>query len=197
MKVSQSNLTESESWELIQSMIQQAKNEVQDDGFFYLLWGWLVLIACLLHYLLGYVLHYPYPYAVWLLMLIGIGGTLYQVRRRSRKQRVKTYIGRFMSSFWFAIFIAIMIALIGAAFKTGYQAAYPIIIAIYGVGTFSSGSLLRFSPLMAGGAISWIMAIVAFFVSFPIQLLLLAFITLVSYLIPGYLLKAKYRHERV
>ncbi len=197
MTTKESSLTELESWDIIQRMIQEAKNEVRDDGFFYLLWGWLVLVASLGHYVLGYVLHYPHPYIVWLLMLVGVIGTVYQVNRRSRKERVKTYISRFMASFWFAIFIAIVITLIGGGFKIGFQAAYPILIALYGVATFTSGSLFRFKPLIIGGAACWILAVVAFFVSFPVQLLLMALTTLVSYLIPGYLLKASYRHERV
>jgi hypothetical protein len=130
-------------------------------------------------------------------MLIGMGGTIYQVSTRSKKQRVRTYIERFIGNFWIAIFVAIMITLLGAAFKIGYQAAYPIIMTIYGVGTFASGSLFRFRPLQIGGVISWIIAIGAFFVDFPIQLLLLACTTVVSYLIPGYMLKANYHYERV
>ncbi len=197
MEASSSKLTETESWEIIQHMIRQAKNEVRNDGSYYLLWGWLVFIASLSHYLLGYVLHYRYPYAVWLLMLVGIAGTIYQSVRKSKTQRVKTHMEQFIGSFWLGIFIAIVVVLLGAAFKTGYATAYPVLIAIYGIGTFTSGRLFRFTPLVVGGIVSWAIALIAFFVSFEVQLLLLALTVLVSYLIPGYILKANYRHERV
>jgi hypothetical protein len=79
--------------------------------------------------------------------------------------------------------------LLSAAFVTGWQAAYPYLILLYGIGTFLSGVIFKFKPLKVGGIISWGIALVAFFVSFPIQLLLLALTTLVAYLIPGYLIK--------
>jgi hypothetical protein len=43
---------------------------------------------------------------------------------------------------------------------------------------------------MIGGILNWLIALTAFYVSFDIQLLLLALSMVVSYLIPGYLVKA-------
>lgn len=190
-----SQFSEAESWQLIQEMITTAKKDVHNGSFYYLLWGWLVLIASLGHYMLEVVVGYPHPYVVWLLMLVGIGATIYKATRQARHQKVKTYLERFITHFWLAIFIAIMIMLAGAAFKTGYDVAYPNIILIYGVGMFVSGAVFRFKPLVIGGIGSWIIAIVSFFVSFDIQLLLMALATLIGYLIPGYILKASFRHE--
>jgi len=195
MNTSESQFSEAESWQLIQQMIKTAKQDVRDDGFYFLLWGWLVLIASLSHYILEVMVGVKYAYSVWALMLIGIIATVYHSVQYHKKQRVRTYVERFIMNFWLALFIAIMIVLVGAAFKTGYQIAYPNIILIYGVGIFVSGSIFRFKPLIIGGIGSWIIAIIAFFVSFHIQLLLMALATLIGYLIPGYILKASFRHE--
>jgi hypothetical protein len=127
-------------------------------------------------------------------MLLGLGATIYKATRQARRHKVKTYLDRFITNFWLAIFVAILIMLIGGAFKTGYDVAYPNIILIYGVAMFVSGAVFRFRPLIIGGIGCWVIAIVAFFVSFDIQLLLMALATLIGYLIPGYLLKASFRH---
>ncbi|MEO0334058.1 MAG: hypothetical protein AAF223_20685, partial [Bacteroidota bacterium] len=111
-----------------------------------------------------------------------------------RRQRVKTYVGALMQSLWLAVFIGIMITLVAAALVTGYQIAYPVILLLYGIGIFISGSLFRFIPLIIGGVGCWVIALAAYFVPFQTQLLLLALATMVGYIIPGYLLKSQYNH---
>lgn len=195
MDTSKSQFSEAESWQLIQEMIRTAKADVHEGSFYYLLWGWLVLVASLSHYVLQEIVNVRYAYSVWALMVLGVVATIYRSVQYGKKQRVKTYVEKFIGNFWWALFVAIMIILIGGAFKTGYQIAYPNIILIYGVGIFVSGSIFRFKPMIIGGIGSWVIAIIAFFVGFDIQLLLMALVTVIGYLIPGYMLKASVRHE--
>ena len=77
----------------------------------------------------------------------------------------------------------------------GAAAVYPIIIVLYGIGTFVSGGALKFMPLKAGGIVCWILAVIAIRVDFEYQLLLIAAAVLIAYLIPGYLLKQKYHKQ--
>ena len=196
MNATPSAMSESESWTTIQRMIAEARQNFQDDGYFYLLWGWLVLAASTTHYLLLTFTEFAHPYAAWLLMLVGIGATLWRIKKY-RQQPVKTYVGNLMQSLWLAIFVGIMIALAVGGIKTGFQVAYPVILLLYGIGTFVSGRLFHFVPLVLGGIGCWLIATVAYFVPFSTQLLLLALATVISYIIPGHLLKAQYRHERV
>lgn len=58
---------------------------------------------------------------------------------------------------------------------------------------FVSGGYLRFKPLIIGGICNWIIAIVATYVEFDIQLLLLALAVLVGYIIPGHMLSSHYK----
>ncbi|MEK6475998.1 hypothetical protein WJR50_00640 [Catalinimonas sp. 4WD22] len=186
--MAQQTFTEAESWKIIQEMIANAKQEIRNDSFYYLLWGWLVLIASLAHFALLYT-SFEHPYLVWLLMIVGAIGTVYRSVRASKKYKVKTYVDTFIINLWIAISVGIAVSLLSAGFVTGWQAAYPYLILMYGIGTYLSGVIFKFKPLKVGGIISWGIALVAFFVSFPIQLLLLALTTLVAYLIPGYLIK--------
>jgi hypothetical protein len=73
----------------------------------------------------------------------------------------------------------------------GWQHAFPIYILFYATGTFISGGILQFKPLQAGGIICWLLAVVATFATYQNQILLTAVAILVSYLVPGYLLRYK------
>ena len=58
---------------------------------------------------------------------------------------------------------------------------------------FVAGGALRFKALMLGGCINWVIAVVALFVPFEYQILLLSLAVLSGYIIPGYMLKLNYK----
>jgi len=59
---------ETESLALIREMIENAKARLGESSFFFLLWGWLVLIASLLHFILLFT-GFQYPYLPWPVVL--------------------------------------------------------------------------------------------------------------------------------
>ncbi|HEX3024813.1 MAG TPA: hypothetical protein VHP12_06350, partial [Chitinophagaceae bacterium] len=63
------------------------------------------------------------------------------------------------------------------------------------IGTFVSGGLIKFRPLIIGGIINFILAVVCSRFSFDHQLLFAAAAILISYIIPGYLLRKQYQHQ--
>lgn len=75
------------------------------------------------------------------------------------------------------------------------QLIQSIFILLYGLGTFVSGRLLQFKPLVVGGIINWIPVCAAVFFSFDYQMLFAAAAISSSYLLPGYLLKPQ-KQER-
>jgi hypothetical protein len=66
---------------------------------------------------------------------------------------------------------------------------------LYGMATFISGGLLNFRPLILGSLFSFLAAIVSVFLQNEEQFICLAFSVLCSYIIPGHLLRAKFRSE--
>mgnify|MGYP006902061738 CR=1 FL=1 len=187
--MNQSTFTENDSMQVIQEMIANAKKDVRNDRFYYLIWGWLTLTASLGHFVLLKI-GYEHPYIVWLLMILGGVASFFRARKHKRDSRVKTYVDRFIGNLWIAVSAGILISLVAAATKVGYDIAYPFLIVLFGVGTYMSGVIFKFRPLIIGGILNWLIALTAFYVSFDIQLLLLALSMIVSYLIPGYLVKA-------
>lgn len=189
-------LSAADSLALIQHMIQEAKQELSDNSYDLLLWGWLVLVAALAHYgLLQTTASMPWlPWPV----LMGLGTVLAFVNgaRRGRQERGRrTALADFMISLWTG-FGVLMLMLIGVGIAHGWILAYPLIIALYGLGTFATGGALQFRPLLWGGAACWLLATVAFRVAFDVQLLLVAAAVLAGYIIPGHLLKNQYRRGR-
>jgi hypothetical protein len=191
------NTTGQESLKIINEMIETAKNSVSDNSFHYLLWGWLVFIASGVDYFLLTVKHYPSHWIAWP-FLMGLGGVaafLYFIFQK-RKETVKTYFGTFLGYTWFSVLVALFLtAFVGARF--GDRAAYPVIMIIYGMGLFVSGKTFRFIPLVVGSICCWVCAMVACYVTFDIQLILLAVSVLSGYIIPGHILKMHYHNGTI
>jgi len=186
-------MDEKQSLEIIYDMIERARSNIQYDSYFYLLWGWLAFGASLMHYTLLHITPSAYAALPWLgVVLIGMIGTFIEARKRYRNQRVRTHFNEIIMYVWIAISTALFL-LIGISFSSGisFTDTQPIIIILYGIGTFISGKILQFIPMMIGAILCWVIAIPAFFIAPREQLLMIALALLVSYLIPGYLLKRK------
>ena len=184
------NFSPQDSLLVIQSMISKTKADLGDNSIYFLLWGWLVFIACLLQYFLLVIIKSHYHYYAWLVIIPGIVfSTVYSVKQK-RQIKVKTYVGDSMSTLWKGMSISFL-ALVFIAPNIGWQHAFPIYILFYATGTFISGGILQFKPLQIGGTICWLLAIAATFVSYQNQILLSAVAIFASYLVPGYMLKSK------
>ena len=182
-------LSKEESLSIITSMIEATKKDLQDNGSWYLLWGWLVFIACAIHYSLMKV-GYEHPYYAWILM--PVGGVISVVKgiREEKQQRVKTFVDDFMRY----VLIAFLVCMLMVLFNSGVLklTTYPLLMMVYGVWLFLSGGALSFRPLLIGGIINWALAVIGFYVGFETQLLLLAAAVMFGYIIPGYMLSSRY-----
>lgn len=190
-KMEEKEINLSESLSIIQSMVNKTQRQFSDDSFYYIMWGWLVLAASIIHFVLMQFNIVQAP-MVWLLMPVGGIISMIYGAKQSKKEKVKTYVNTYMSYLWIAMGIAMLVVL-GMGFRLEDK-TYPILILIYGIGTFVSGGLLSFRPLIIGGIICFVLSVSSFFVVFQYQLLFIATAMLVSYIIPGHLLKAKFKN---
>jgi hypothetical protein len=79
--------------------------------------------------------------------------------------------------------------------RNDWEHCYTIFILTYSIGCYLTGRLLRFRPLVWGAVLCWVLSIVTTFVGYETNILLLAAAILGSYIIPGYLLRANYKHQ--
>ncbi len=185
------NFTEQDSLQLIYRMIEDARGDLKSNRFFYLLWGWAVLAACLLHYgLLQAGVHWAKASLAWPILMGGAGiMSVFAARRLSREARVRSHISRAIVYLWLGVTGALLTLVIAILLGSlSFPQAYPIFIMIYGLATFASGGIIRFRPLLIGGALCWPIALIATQADFMNQLLLMALAIICSYLVPGYLL---------
>jgi hypothetical protein len=191
MQTNDKNFNEAQSLDLIHRMIETAKQQIDDDSFYFLLWGWLVFIASLSNFVLDQMGTGLGGWGwVFLMPLGGIVTMIYSAREK-KKRNVKTYTDEIMKYVLISFGVSLAIVLGSQAFLQ--MNTYPMVLIVYGAWLFSAGGALKFRPLMAGGIINWTLAVASFFSNFEIQLLLLAAAVLLGYIIPGYMLKAKYK----
>ena len=194
--MSEENFSPEQSLQLIQSMIAKARQDVTDNSKYFLLWGWLTVIAILGQFVLKVLVKYPHHYYVWFLLLIGIAMSIYWGITDGKKVKAKTYVSESMEFLWSGM--AITFIVISLLFiKIGYQYCYPFYILLYGVGTYVTGKILKFTPFIVGGVIAWILSIVAVQFNFDNQMLCAVVALLVSYIIPAYLLRIHLQNQKV
>lgn len=193
------NISSQESIAIISSMINKAKNQFSENGHLYLIWGWAVFTCSILQFVLLNIVQYDKHYIVWFSMwLVAIYQVIY-LRREKRQKKIKTYTGEIIGFVWLAFFI--LMCLFGFLFSrladagTYYSFIDPAFLVLYGMPTFLSGVILKFRALVIGGIACWALSIVATFIVPEYHLLLLPVAMLIAWIIPGYMLRKKYKLE--
>jgi hypothetical protein len=190
-------MSEAESMQLITSMINKAKNFYGETGLFYLIWGWVILFCCLTQFVTVHFYQNQNGSFVWLLIYLVLIFQIIYTRRIKRFQRIKTYTRDINGFVWISFFICLMLTIfICVSFKR-YELINPLLLILYGMPTFLSGIIIKFKPLIIGGIFCWVMAIISPFINMEYHVLLSAASVIAAWIIPGHLLRNKYKTEMV
>jgi hypothetical protein len=180
------NLSPQQSLDLISRMIGQAKGNIRENSFYYLFWGWVIVIANIGMFTLVQ-LKFDYAYAIWLIVIPAWIVTIVYSARQAKNSRVATHLDQITMTLWgsFGI-IATTIPVLGKFID--YQ-INPIILLAGSIATVTSGAILKYNPLRIGGVIIFVCGVTSFFVPRQWQPLLAAFAIAAGYIVPGYQLK--------
>lgn len=192
MDTSENEFSPQESLQLIRSMIETTKHTISDRSHFFLIWGYATFIGSVLQYYLLAILHSPYHPLAWLITPVAILLHVIFIFKEKKTSRVKTFINEATGYVWFIIMMAYF-SFFFVFIKIGWQFCFPFYIMLYGIGTYITGSLLKFKPLIIGGFTCLFLAALAPYLDYNLQILLSAFAILISYIIPGHLLRNQYR----
>lgn len=189
-------LNPEESLRVIRETIDLAKNSVRENGFHFLLWGWLVVLASLVEY---YLLSQGYgdkAHLAWAaLPLLGVPAAILYEWRRKKTAQEQNIVRRWYGQVWMAFGISL---LVGMALAIVMEfPPVPVILVLAAFATFLSGVLLRFNPLIFGAIVFWIGAVACLTLPVEAHGLLQAGATILGYLVPGYLLNAQARKSYV
>ncbi|MEO6949623.1 MAG: hypothetical protein ABI123_08345 [Ginsengibacter sp.] len=195
MENEDSIMSERESMELITSMINKAKNRFSENGFLYLLWGWVIFICCLGQFIMLYIFQNENAYYIWYLSWLAVVFQIFYLRKTRKYRRAKTYtdeIGRYV---WVVFLICITLLVVIMIKSGNINSINPVILVMYGMPLFLSGIILRFRPLIVGSICCWALSFLSLFTGYNFQLLLVAAAILFGWIIPGYLLQRRYKKQ--
>lgn len=183
------NLSPQQSLLLIESMIKKVRNDIGENRFYFLLWGWITFVALITQFVLKVVVHYRHHYIVWLAIIPAVIITIIRASR-SEKRSHSSYVGDSMKHLWTGIGISFFVLSFIIQNSAGkWFIAYPFFILFYGLGTFVSGMFLKFKPLIIGGIFNWVLACICVLLPYDYQLLTAAAAILTSYIIPGHIIQ--------
>lgn len=194
--MNEETFTHSDSLAVIQAMINKAKDQFSENGHLYLVWGWAILVCSIGHFVLLKFVQSQYASMIWFLTWLVILYQAYYLWKQGKRTKVRTYTHEIIGWVWVSFIIMMFLFgfVMGRALGQQYYKYINIgFLVLYGMPTFLSGIILRFKPLITGGIICWLLAILALFIFHEYHLLLLAAAVIIAWIIPGYRLRARYK----
>ena len=177
-----------ESLQIIERMIQRTKGNLHDSSFYFLLWGWVILIGNLGHLILERFTNLEKPYLIWLIVFPAVIANIIYGIHHGKKTRVSTHLDSLNLMIWITFLISYSIVLIFMK-KLDYN-IIPIIFILAGNATFLTGIVIKFKPLIWGGIVFWIGVICLFLFPSGYVEFVSPIVIIFGYLVPGYMLKS-------
>ena len=189
-------LNPQESLRVIRETIDIAKSKLSNNGFHFLLWGWLVVLGSLADYYMT-TREMPYPlHIAWIIMpVIGMPVALVYKLRQDKSNPTPNVVRDWHGYIWMAFGISMFLTFLLTS-SAGIT-PIPFLLILAGFATFLSGILLRFKPLVVGGIIFWVGALISVWLPGETPLLVNAAATVAGYLVPGYWLNRQFRSSHV
>jgi hypothetical protein len=180
-------LSPQESLHVIADAITKTKENIRENSFCFLLWGWLIAGASFMEYFLHHFTTFRYyfiPFPV--LAAAGILVTIIYFKQKSTSATL-TYTMYFINKMWMVLGVCfILVVFINVSHG---HAPFPYTLLIAGIGTLVSGLVMKFQPLIIGGILFLLASIASIYMAVEYGSLLNGFAVIAGYLIPGYLLK--------
>ena len=181
-------LNPKESLDIISDAIQKTKENIKEQNFYYLLWGWFASIAAILNYLILNFTTFQYDFLPWavLMPLGGLVSVFYSIKHRTHKS-YETYLNQFLKYVWIVLGISFIVAVFASLILEVNPTIFVLLIA--GIGTLISGLIMKFNPLIWGGILFFVFALTSLFFEDSYKLLIFAIAIIIGYLIPAYILR--------
>lgn len=223
--MSKDKITEQESLQIINTMIQKAKASYYDTGIGPILWGSLVGLASFVTYF-EWACHFSIGFDIWLLVLAAVIPQIVISIKEKRSSVVKRHEDDAINAVWLVFGISIfglmayrmitpnvtvtLLASDGWEMMKHYTdgskpdeklqpfvpSFYSLYILLYTIPTMITGIVKKFKPMIFGALISYILFIVSFYTNNAYDMVLGGTCAVVCWLIPGFLIRQKYLAQR-
>jgi hypothetical protein len=205
------NFSEVDSLKLITEMINKTKQSFHDTGFGPIMWGSVVTFCALVSFC-SYQFNFKLPFDIWLLVFVAIVPQVIYSFNESKRKKVKTYNDIALDFTWIAFGITMFVIGFAINFLVKDYSSIPNIVTvrgdfrlsnhftafylmIYAIPTFITGGIMKFKPMIWGGVLCWVLAIVSCFTDSKLDMLFTAIAATCAWLIPGLLIN-KHSRER-
>lgn len=189
------NFSPKDSLQLIDSMINQAKNRFTENGFLYLLWGWVIFVCAVFHFAAIKLSLLKNPELVWTITWAAVVFQIIYLIKARKKEKVKTYSDGIIDAIWICFGVCMFVLMVIMGRLNLLIHINSLVLLFYSIPTFLSGFVMRFTPLKTGGIACWLLAIASTFVEPVYHLILIAMAVLIAWIIPGYLLRKKFKNQ--
>jgi len=160
---------------------------LKDAGFYFILWGILVIIYCLLVYNATSQGGTPKSWYYTLFAIGGVISLLYSRRKDNASARV-SWPEKLYGYTWAATaVILVAIWLTGAFFSA--KLLVPLSLLVYGIAALITGGYTKYWPSIIGAVICLACALFSFTKDFPTQHLIAAIAIFFVHVLPGVLMR--------
>ena len=191
----QEELSHKQSLELIEEMIYKAKNSYHESGTSALLWGGTIMFCSTVSFVNTW-LKIDWLYMVWWLTFLALIPQIIISIRESKTQKFKLHTDDAMTGIWISFGIAIFLtSYYTNVFKPEGNAC--LFLTLYGIPTFATGYTYGFKPMIIGGIVCWVCAIISMYTSQRIDFSLFFISAFFAWFLPGLILRKDYLKKNV
>src|SRR5690242_19333534 len=126
MSENETHISPNDSLLLIEKMINRARDNFGENGHLYLLWGWVIMLCSVAHFIMWHYRLIAYPQVIWMLTW---GALIYQtvyLARNKRQRRVQTYTGDILKWVWFVFAVCMVLMVFVMIRNNGFRNMYPM-----------------------------------------------------------------------
>lgn len=174
--------------DIISDSISAAKENIKNQSFYYILWGWLVIISSLFNFALLKFGAHKLHFIPWILIMpLGWVATIIYARNHSGERGFETHLESFLKYLWIVLGLSMLVVVFISIMNKMNPAILTLVLA--GIGTTVSGFTMKFKPLIWGGNIMFIFSISCLYIQNENVYLIYAVAIALGYLLPAYRLK--------
>lgn len=213
-------LNEKESLELITDMIARAKKNFHESGTSALLWGTVIAICGFTRFA-EINWNFSIGFDIWYLTFAAVIPQLWIIAQERKRKVVKTHQQHATDVVWLVYAISIIcliiytyvvpqvtdqyfadqhIQLLSKNMQSGETSEQKIFLPsfssifliVYAFPTLATGLINRFKAMIWGGALAYVWFLISLFTIYKYDMLLTGIAGLVSWFIPGLILRSRY-----
>ena len=185
--------------QIIKAMLDRTRKATSESGTLFIAWGILITLGLISTSILTHLKKYQWEWLVWV-VITAVGWVTSAVYgyRKDRRAPVKTYIQIAARHLYIAcgtgfLLVGILLPRLGAY---SYEAIIILISAVTGILFFVMGGLFEWPLLKWFGLVWWVGAVGLTLVKDNNRLILYTVLFIAAYLVPAFILRAKYRRDQ-